>query len=886
MKTSKSRKHFARLPARLLALLLAALTLGAAVPGALAAEVGGIEPAPAGWVDPSEVDPPADPSLFAMSEEERAAAAAAEGTPSAFSLVGTSELPPITNQGGIGSCASEGIAYMQFSNAVAHYLHAAAPGLLWNPSSGDENQIFSAKWAYTFSGPTNEGVYDVLQDMGDVPIALCDFYRDTTGAAQFKRGNSYVRDSMSWDVGNDNMQTALAARLKNQYVSYNLGGNASSNWDTSESGQLVISKVKEALLRGNTVTISGYPDKWMYGHLTTGGRIGHVGDQTIVAGVNVTSGAHTISIVGYDDEITCKVGAQTLTGGFLIANSWGTGWGTNGYTWVMYDALSLVSQYDELNGTGFYTNDMYLDSILHEDGSRSVVMNPPYIASADQSVTFTKAGTVTVNTVEYTTYNLKSEALGGYLAYDIEGTPDVSNTALHIEQEPGENTAWAFIPYETVTTFPGTNEELIDESYNGSYWVYAAGRAEAGSSGYAYLDAGTSPTSIGRSVGIASHAGTNYPQAKSWYVGDFEANKDKESFSTDLGIFAKRGTSSRRSYPFYAVYLTYWDEDITLERPELYLKMEVKTDNREALSILVVRQPKDKTGMTEGVESSSPAFNAYNYMNPDYDIEGAWTAEGTKIDFSGRINETARQTKATLYIPVSNLFTLNEGEKLSDFRYGVQLGARKKAVVTYSDLQLLSRDGSVLADLTFPDGTKSLTLDASEMPRMTDIQKAEIFNNFFPDEAVPTGTYTPELTLPLGVTVTDATVGDLPYGGSYSFKLNIPDGYNAELLTVTSNGVPLLASDGIYTTTLTDNAKIEVTGVLRNDLVADVDGSGTTDITDVTILLGYLGLATEIPEGVNADLSGDGVFTTKDVTRALAFLTDGATPLHQQKPRY
>jgi C1A family cysteine protease len=43
-------------------------------------------------------------------------------------------------------------------------------------------------------------------------------------------------------------------------------------------------------------------------------------------------GYHCISIVGYDD----------INQKFLIRNSWGTNWGTNGYTWLPYSDFNLI----------------------------------------------------------------------------------------------------------------------------------------------------------------------------------------------------------------------------------------------------------------------------------------------------------------------------------------------------------------------------------------------------------------------------------------------------------------------------------------------------------------------------------------------------------------
>ena len=110
-----------------------------------------------------------------------------DNLPSAVTLVGTTDLPPIDDQGAVGSCVSQGIAYTQFTNCISRYIHANYPDVTWDPSSGDKEYIFSPKFTYTLSGMGAEWVYDILTDHGGLTLDKSSFYKDNTIFMTFKK---------------------------------------------------------------------------------------------------------------------------------------------------------------------------------------------------------------------------------------------------------------------------------------------------------------------------------------------------------------------------------------------------------------------------------------------------------------------------------------------------------------------------------------------------------------------------------------------------------------------------------------------------------------------------------------------------------------------------
>lgn len=265
----------------------------------------------------------------------------ADGLPDAVDLTTTVHLPPIGNQGQVGCCASMSITYMQFTNAVSRYLHSIDPSIDWNPSSGDPRYCFSPRFTYNLAGAGTAWVYEILKEQGCPTQDVMPFSGGPTGYAY---DNVLAKDwgatpGVWTDARNFRVKTYDQIWINSVCPDYKV--------TSSQTGKALIERIKTALRDGNVVVTGGYPSAWVNEPpvaLADTGTYGKAGEVAIAYSTGEMSGGHQVSIVGYDDSITCKKNGVTLKGAFKLANSWGTGWYNDGYIWMMYDAFNGKDQ--------------------------------------------------------------------------------------------------------------------------------------------------------------------------------------------------------------------------------------------------------------------------------------------------------------------------------------------------------------------------------------------------------------------------------------------------------------------------------------------------------------------------------------------------------------
>lgn len=209
----------------------------------------------------------------------------------------SSKMPAVGNQGSLGSCVAWSVGYYAKTFEVGREKG-------WDLSSN--THIFSPTFLYN---GINNGV-----DSGAT----------ISNAAAFliKRGCPPISDC---PIATSDYSSLASETAFNSAINY----RSMDAYLINTTNMTGVNTIREILASGKVATITIQ----VYGNFDDISSYNYVYCASQRTGTN--RGGHAVTVVGYNDSLLTADGY----GAFKLVNSWGTGWGINGYAWISYKAL-------------------------------------------------------------------------------------------------------------------------------------------------------------------------------------------------------------------------------------------------------------------------------------------------------------------------------------------------------------------------------------------------------------------------------------------------------------------------------------------------------------------------------------------------------------------
>jgi len=278
------------------------------------------------WENPPEpfygyIPPPMDLSHLDEIPAKRTTTFAA--LPSSFDWRNQGKVTPVKDQGTCGTCWIFG------TTSVLESAVLIGENISYNFSEQGVALCTDRSWVYLYN--------DADEPCGSVPghgggTSLMASEAFIKKGAILESCNPYNTSGLQCD-GTCVCDSCTPVKVVNGY-----------RYVTGDQSQTAL--IKQAIYDHGPVTMAFY---YNAAHQYTNPTYGTVYDCATCAGSN-----HLVSIVGWDDSVPHF--ETPGTGAWLVKNSWGTGWGNNGYFWLAYNS-SCMTEIAYLNYKDYNPNE-------------------------------------------------------------------------------------------------------------------------------------------------------------------------------------------------------------------------------------------------------------------------------------------------------------------------------------------------------------------------------------------------------------------------------------------------------------------------------------------------------------------------------------------------